>query len=310
MNIVHLKYAVEIAKTQSISKAAENLYMGQPNLSRAIRELEESLGIVIFNRTTKGISITPDGEEFLQYAKRIISQVDEMQELYQNGRIHRKRFSVSGPRASYIATAFAEFASGLGTDEPADIYYKETNSMRTITNVVKEEFNLGIVRYQESFEQYFKNQFTEKKLVSETLAEFSYFLLMNKNHPLAHREDIRPEELEPYFEICHADPYVPNLPFIDVKKAELSEYVDKRIYVYDRASQFMLLNRMPDAFMWVSSVGEQTLKNFNLVKKESNANQKVYKDVLIYRKDYKFSALDHLFIEQLDRAKRNYLKVK
>lgn len=310
MNIVHLKYAVEIAKTQSISKAAENLYMGQPNLSRAIRELEESLGIVIFNRTTKGISITPDGEEFLQYAKRIIAQVDEMEELYTNGRQNRKRFSVSGPRASYIGAAFTEFASSLDADEPADIYYKETNSMRTITNVVKEEFNLGIVRYQESFEQYFKNQFTEKKLVSETLAEFSYFLLMNKDHPLADREEIGPQDLEPYFEICHADPYVPNLPLIDVKKAELSEYVDKRIYVYERASQFMLLQKMPNAFMWISSVEEDTLERFGLIKKESTANQKVYKDVLIYRKDYKFSPLDRQFIEQLDRAKRKYLNVR
>ncbi len=310
MNIVHLKYAVEIAKTQSISKAAENLYMGQPNLSRAIRELEESLGIVIFNRTTKGISITPDGEEFLQYAKRIISQVDEMEELYLNGRVNRKRFSVSGPRASYIGAAFTAFASSLDGDGPADIYYKETNSMRTINNVVKEEFNLGIVRYQESFDRYFKNQFMEKRLVSETLAEFSYFLLMNKDHPLAGREDIHPEELEPYFEICHADPYVPNLPLIDVKKAELSEYVDKRIYIYERASQFMLLHRMTNSFMWVSSVEDETLEQYGLVKKECTANQRVYKDVLIHRKGYKFSALDQAFIDCLHSAKEQYLKVK
>ncbi|MBQ8893605.1 MAG: LysR family transcriptional regulator [Clostridia bacterium] len=308
MNIIHLKYAVEIAKTKSISKAAENLYMGQPNLSRAIRELEENLGITIFNRTPKGISITDDGEEFLQYAKRIIAQVDEMEELYQNGRGHRKRFSVSGPRASYIGMAFAEFAARLDADEPADIYYKETNSMRTISNVVKEQFNLGIVRYQESFEQYFKNQFQEKKLKSETISEFSYCLLMNKNHPLADREDIAPEELAPYFEICHADPYVPSLPLIDVKKAELSEYVDKRIYIYERASQFMLLQRMPNAFMWVSSANESTLNHYDLVLKRCSANQRVYKDVLIYRSDYKLSDLDLEFIRTLVETKENVLK--
>lgn len=307
MNIVHLKYAVEIAKTQSISKAAENLYMGQPNLSRAIRELEESLGITIFNRTTKGISITDDGEEFLQYAKRIIAQVDEMEELYQNGRGHRKRFSVSGPRTSYIAMAFSDFASQLDTEEPADIYYKETNSMRTISNVVKEEFNLGIVRYQESFEQYFQNQFREKKLSCETVAEFTYCLLMSKSHPLAGREDIRPEELAPYFEICHADPYVPSLPLIDVKKAELSEYVDKRIYVYERASQFMLLRQMPNAFMWVSSVSDSTLEEFNLVQKHCSANLRVYKDVLIYRNGYKLSELDRKFISALEDKKNSVL---
>lgn len=308
MNIIHLRYAVEIAKTKSISKAAENLYMGQPNLSRAIRELEESLGITIFNRTSKGISITPDGEEFLQYAKRILSQLDEIEELYQKGRSHHKRFSVSGPRAGYIGLAFTEFASRLGTDEPADIYYKETNSMRTITNVVKEEFNLGIVRYQESFERYFKNQFTEKKLVSETVAEFHYRLLMNKDHPLADKQDIHPDDLAPYFEICHADPYVPNLPLIDVKKAELSEYVDKRIYVYERASQFLLLERMPNAFMWVSSVDEETLKRYNLVQKHSSANRRKYKDVLIYRKGYKLTELDRAFIAALMQTKEKIFK--
>ena len=66
MNLLHLKYAVEVSKTKSISKAAENLFMGQPNLSRAIRELEESLGIVIFERSTKGNSVTEAGAEFLQ----------------------------------------------------------------------------------------------------------------------------------------------------------------------------------------------------------------------------------------------------
>ena len=82
MNILHLKYAVEISRTKSISQAAENLYMGQPNLSRAIKELEENLGITIFERTPKGISVTPDGEEFLQYAKRIIKQVEDVEAMY------------------------------------------------------------------------------------------------------------------------------------------------------------------------------------------------------------------------------------
>ncbi|MBQ7935738.1 MAG: LysR family transcriptional regulator [Clostridia bacterium] len=298
MNIVHLKYAVEIAKTKSISKAAENLYMGQPNLSRAIRELEDSLGIVIFNRTPKGISITPEGEEFLHNARRIIKQVDKMEEFYQTNR-NSQRFSVSVPRATYISEAFADFTANLSTENPADIYYKETNSMRTLNNVVKEEFNLGIVRYQESFEQYYKIQFEEKKLISETIAEFSYCLLMNENHPLAKQEFIAPEQLAPYFEICHADPYVPNLPQIDVKKAELSEYVDKRINIYERASQFSLLEKMPEAFMWVSPLSEDLLKKYHLVQRPAKSNSRVYKDVLIYRHDYTLSALDYAFIEAL-----------
>ena len=95
----------EVAKTQSISKAAENLYMGQPNLSRAIKELEDSLGITIFSRTSKGISVTPDGEEFLQYAKRILTQVDEVEELYRNGKTHKQKLSVSVPRSAWWAAS-------------------------------------------------------------------------------------------------------------------------------------------------------------------------------------------------------------
>ena len=76
MNILYLKYAVEVAKTKSISRAAENLYMGQPNLSRAIKELEESLGITIFARSPQGVKTTPEGEEFLSYAKNILRQID------------------------------------------------------------------------------------------------------------------------------------------------------------------------------------------------------------------------------------------
>ena len=85
MNLLHLKYAVEIDCTKSISKAAENLYMGQPNLSRAIKELEENLGIKIFRRTSKGIITTPEGEEFLEYARKITSQVEELENVYKKG---------------------------------------------------------------------------------------------------------------------------------------------------------------------------------------------------------------------------------
>ena len=82
MNLMHLKYVVEIDKTRSISKAAENLYMGQPNLSRSIKELEQSLQITIFKRTPKGIEVTSDGEEFIQYAKKILADVETVEKKY------------------------------------------------------------------------------------------------------------------------------------------------------------------------------------------------------------------------------------
>ena len=307
MNVMHMKYAVEIANTKSISKAAENLYMGQPNLSRAIKELEESLGITIFKRTTKGISVTPEGEEFLQYAKRIISQVEEVEEIYRNGKSKKQRFSVCVPRASYISDAFAEFAKNIDTSVSAEIFYKETNSMRTINNIVKEDYNLGIIRYQSSFDKYFTSMFSEKKLMHETITEFSYVLLMSKSHPLADKEKIELKDLADYIEISHADPYVPSLPLIDVKKAELSESVDKHIFVFERGSQFVLLEKVPTTFMWVSPIPDELLKKYSLVQKKCIGNTKLYKDVLIYRKGYKLTELDDAFITEVCTAKRKIM---
>ena len=124
MNIQFLKYAVEVAKQKSISKAARNLFMGQPNLSRSIKELEDELGIIIFERTSKGINPTPDGEEFLQYAKRILSQIDEVEEIYKVGKKKKTQFSVCVPRAGYIAYAFTELSKKIDTTNPAEIFYK------------------------------------------------------------------------------------------------------------------------------------------------------------------------------------------
>lgn len=308
MNIVQMRYAVEIEKTRSISKAAENLFMAQPNLSRSIKELEEDLGITIFIRTSKGISLTPDGEEFLSLAKKIISQVEEIEAIYKGDRKKKQHFSVCVPRASYISFAFSEFAKRISTDVPAEISYKETNSMRSIDNVLKESYNLAIVRYQTNFERYFRSLFQDKKLKSETIADFSYQLVMSAKHPLADVDDISLRDLGNYIEICHADPYVPSLPLGDAKKAELSEFVDKRIYIYERGSQFDLLQKVPDTFMWVSPLPEELLSQHALVVKNCSENVKVYRDVLIYRNDYKLTDLDKAFITDVCNAKRAYLK--
>lgn len=303
MNIQYLKYAIEVAKQKSISKAAKNLYMGQPNLSRAIKELEQDLGIVIFERTSKGINPTPDGEEFLQYAKRILLQIDEVEEIYKVGKKKKSHFSVCVPRAGYIAYAFAELSKRIDTTYPAEIFYKETNSMRTINNVLKGDYNLGIIRYQTTFEKYFQSLFLEKNLENETITEFSYVLAMSESNPLASKTKITPEDLSEYIEIAHADPYVPSLPVIDVKKAEMSEFVDKRIYVFERASQYMLLDKVPNTFMWISPLPDEMLAEHNLIEKKCEFSQKKYKDVLIYRQGYQLTELDRIFIENVHKAK-------
>lgn len=308
MNILHLKYAVEVAKTQSISKAAENLYMGQPNLSRAIKELEESLGITIFKRTSKGITTTNDGDEFLRLARRIVAQVEEVEEVYRSKRSRKQTFSVCGPRAGYISAAMTKFAKSLSPTEPADIFYCETNSGEAVSGVVRGDFSLGIVRFRTMFEKYFADLFKEKKLIYETVAEFPLLMLISESDPLGGLEDFSPDDLSDYIEITYGDPYVPTLPMSEVKKAEQYENVDKRIFVFDRASQLELLSQVPKTFMQTEPVPRELLEKYGLIMREFPCGHGSCKDVLIYRKDHKLTETDKRFITDLCDSKRECIR--
>lgn len=307
MNILHLKYAVEIEKTHSLNKAAENLYMAQPNLSRAIKELEESLGITIFNRTPRGMFVTPDGEEFLLYAKKILKQIDELEDIYLKGKRTKQTFSICAPRSSYISYAFSQFAKLINDDMPAELFYKETNSMRAINNILQADYKLGILRYASNYDKYFKALLNEKNLAYEMISQFTYVLVMSKDHPLAEKKDIDFDDLTSYTEIAHADPYVPSLSMAVVKKEELPDNIDKRIFVFERASQFDLLSMTPGTFTWASPMPTSLLEKYNLLQRKCNCNAKRYKDILIYKKDYHLSELDRLFIEEVGKAKKQYL---
>ncbi len=308
MNLLYLQYAVEVEKTGSINKAAENLYMGQPNLSRAIKELEASLGITIFARSSKGMVPTPQGEEFLHYAKKVLSEVDIIENLYKHGEKRKEQFSISVPRASYIAHAFAEFSKKVGDRGKTELFYKETNALRAVKNILEQDYHLGIVRYACKNNANFKKMFEEKGLFFESITEFTYRLVMSCEHPLAGVEKVRYSDLTPYTEIAHADPYVPSLSMSSVKKEELPDNVDHRIFVFERASQFELLSENHKTFMWVSPVPERVLKRYGLVQKSCEDNTKKYMDLLIYRKDHILSELDKLFITELCEAKRKFIK--
>ncbi len=308
MNLLYLEYALEIAKTGSINKAAENLYMGQPNLSRAIKELESSLGIAIFSRSSKGMVPTPKGEEFLHYAKKVLKEIEVIENLYKTDETQIQRFSISVPRASYISHAFTEFSKKIDGSAKTELFYKETNALRAVKNILEHDYNLGIVRYAAKNSYNFKKLFEEKGLVFEPVTEFTYRIAMSEAHPLARLDEIHFSDLEPYTEIAHADPFVPSLSMAALKKEELPDNIDRRIFVFERASQFELLSENTNTFMWVSPVPERILKRYGLVQKACADNTKKYVDLLIYKKDYVFSELDKMFITELCDSKRKFIK--
>ena len=145
MNTVLLQYAVEVEKTGSITKAAANLYMDQPNLSKAIKTLEESLGAPIFRRTSKGVVPTARGRIFLEHARNVLDQIEKMEHLYKPDQVGGVEFSLSMPRASYLSLAFSRFIRSLDKEEGMNVWLRETNSADTLKDVETGEYNLGII---------------------------------------------------------------------------------------------------------------------------------------------------------------------
>lgn len=306
MNILHMKYAVEVARAGSLRKASEILLIAQPNISRSIKELEADLGIVIFDRSAKGMILTPEGEEFIKYAKGILNQIEHVENIYKEGVSKKQKFSVSVPRACYISEAFAQFSKQIKADA-CEIFYKETNSQRTINNILKHDYRLGIVRYAENYDKYFKNMLEEKGLTYELVTEFSYCLMMSADSPLAKKKNITFDDLSDFIEVAHADPYVPSLPVSKVMKEEFADNIERRIFIFERASQFDILSENAKTFMWVSPTPQKILDRYNLVQKKCKDNKKIYKDILIYEKGYRLTELDKKFITELCNSKRKYL---
>ena len=306
LNLLHMKHALTVAKTGSLSSASKALLIAAPNISRSIKELEKELGITIFERTQNGMVLTPEGEEFINLAKGILGQIDEVEKFYKTGAKRKQKFSVSVPRACYISEAFANFSKNLSKDA-AEVFYKETNSQRTLHNLQNREYKLGIIRYAENYDKYFKAMLEEKGFVYEQITEFTYSLIMSKESRLALKEEITFGDLSDYIEIAHADPYVPSVPLSKVVKEELPDNIDRRIFIFERASQFDLLSTNPETFMWVSPVPQATLDRYGLVQKKCRDNKKIYNDVLIYQKGYKLTKLDKQFIDELNKSKTRYI---
>ena len=311
LNILSLKYAVTVARCGSITGAAEQLAMSQPNLSKAIKELETSLGITIFQRTSTGVVPTGQGLEFLDSARHILQQLDELENRYKADENRKIAFSVSVPRASYITYAFADFANSLSTDREFELNFMETNSMEAVQNISRKGYSLGIIRYQSEYDSYFQKMLSEKRMQSQLLWEFEYQALMSLRNPLAQRKKIRLQELEPLTEVIHGDWDVPFIPDDEQEQVLSVPNQKKKIYVYERGSQFDLLQSIPSSFMWVSPVPYALLKRYQLVQLGcQEMNGRPFRDVLISPQGYRFSEVEQGFIQRVmdvrDELNRQY----
>ena len=305
MNTVLLQYAVEVEKTGSITQAANNLFMDQPNLSKAIKTLEESMGAPIFKRTSKGVVPTARGKIFLEHAKSVLAQLDEMEALYKPEKKHREEFRLSIPRASYISYAFSRFVGHMSGRDGISVWLRETNSLNTIKDLEYEEYHLGVIRYPVQTEKYYIQLLEDKGLEYEPVWSYHLRLLLSEHHPLAGKSRIELSELAPYTEITHGDVSFPAVA--QEQDTAAGQGAAGRIYVFERGSQFNLLQMNPDTYMWVSPMPGEILKRQGLVERPCSAI-KACRDLLIWRKGYRRTRWDLAFEQELDQVKRELEK--
>lgn len=298
MNLTHLKYIVEVEKTGSITKAAQNLYMGQPNLSKAIKELEEEMGITIFKRTTKGVEPTKKGSEFLEYAKKLLSQIDELESIFKPND-DSTRMNIAVPRATYCSIAFTRFMNSLRAEDKIKIYFRETDAITSINDVAAGDSDIAVIRFQDMYRDYFTSLISDKGLDFRMLHQFEMKVLMSEKHPLAKYSDIPYHMLSEFTEICNGDYEVKGISVSKIKRNAQINAPSKSICIYDRGSQLDLLQRVPDTFMWVSPIAHDFLEKHGLVIKPCSIATEISNDVIIYPAGHVFAEHESKFIDYL-----------
>lgn len=296
MNLQQLKYVVEISRTGSITQAAKNLYMGQPNLSKSIKELEGEIGITLFARTPKGVVATPGGEAFIGYARSIVAQMDSLSQMYQKDVQQGLSLRVSVPRASYVAHSFGAYV-GSYSGQPMDVLYRETSAMNVISDIYQNRADIGIVRYQCEHSAYFNNLFQKHALASQPLWEYDMVVLMHERHPLAAMSEIPYHLLAQYPEIVHGD-FTPVMPPEPETPAENLMCSTKRIAVFDRGSQFDMLQSVKGSYLWVSPMPFAVLAEHSLLQKQCQSATR-YCDVFIHRSTQMLSSVEQGFLDIL-----------
>ena len=197
MTLTQLRYVITIADTGSMNEAARTLFIAQPSLSQAVRELEEEIGITLFRRSNRGVKITPEGKEFLGYARQVAEQYQLMEDRYITRKNSRKRFGVSMQHYTFAVKAFVEMVKQFGMDE-YEFAVHETKTYEVIEDVKNFKSEIGILYLNDFNRAVLTKLFKEFELEFHELLTCGVYVYMWKGHPLAGKEEITLEELDAY----------------------------------------------------------------------------------------------------------------
>lgn len=197
MTLAQLRYAITVAGASSMNEAAGKLFISQPSLSAAIKELEAEVGVELFKRTNRGISVTPEGEEFIGYARQVVEQYNLIESKYILKENTKKKFGVSMQHYTFAVKAFVEMVKQFGMDE-YEFEIHETKTYDVIEDVKNCKSEIGILYLNDFNKKVLTKLFHESAVEFHELLKCHIYVYLWKGHPLASKEEITLEELEEY----------------------------------------------------------------------------------------------------------------
>ena len=261
MTLQQLQYAVTVASVGTITEAAERLYITQPSLTTAIRELEKEMNLTIFIRSNRGVAVSKEGEVFLGYARQILEQTELLKEKYTNERQWGRNFCVSTQHYSFAVNAFVELIQKYAGEE-YDFNLRETQTYEIIEDVALMKSELGILYLDDENKNVITRALREKELVFTPLFEAKPHVFISSAHPLATKKTVDWDDLEPY-------------PYLSFEQGEHNSFYyaeerysrvlrKKNIRVRDRATLFNLLIGL-NGYTVCSGVIDENLNGENII---------------------------------------------
>ena len=261
VTLKQLRYIVTAAETGNITEAASKLYLSQPSLTAAIRDTEREYGITIFTRSARGIEITPEGDEFLGYARQILEQADLLETRYTGRASGKQRFFVSSQHYSFAVEAFVWLLKEHGGDR-YEFHMRETQTYEIIEDVARRRSEIGILYLNRFNETVLRKTLRDNGLTFTALFTAKPHVFVGINSPLSKKKVLTPEDLKPYPRLSYEQGSHNSFYFSEEILSTSDS--DRELVVCDRATLFNLLIGL-NGYTICSGVISEELNGPNIV---------------------------------------------
>lgn len=294
MTIQQLKYILAVAEVGSVTEAAKQLFISQPSLSNSIKETEKEIGITVFIRSRRGVTLTKEGTEFLGYARQVLQQMELLEDRYITDMPLKVTFGVSSQHYTFAENAFVELVKRFGQERYA-FYYNETGTRQILEDVKNRVCDLGILYLSDENETVMRKVMEENALVFTELFSAKPHVFLQKSHPLAQKEAISLHDLVPYPRLSFVQGEYESIYFSE--ELFRSMPVDKEIRLNDRGAivNFMLgLN----AYTISSGIFPKYLNGENIIAVPLAENETMHIGYVINEKQA-LNELSKIYLDEL-----------